>query len=246
MTIFSTRSEWEAAAGGSSVTAVSFSGVSTSEAVSNYADGQTIVGGCLAGLKVSDPSGYLTTLADDGTDCLMTMANGGTAMPNGDASLNNVFIYWPQLMMGDFDIAVKVSSTGVGSFNRDFAIGAFSGDTAGRASCTQYVFEGWQSTTTKTKMSAAVSNTLLNSSQSLNIDFTVATWRRIAVVGGGVSIYNGGTDATPTWVQQGTTAKGALHGGTFRVGLVAYAGAGTQAFEVQALTIDGFEYTATP
>ena len=229
--------------GGSNVVGVSLDLEPSAGAVSNYGDGETISGGLFDGLKVIDPLVLITYITDDGTECTVTLRAGGAAFNSIAALTNNVRIYYPTPLMGDFDLGILVSSDGSNAGRR---VGPVAWQGTGTASNGGYRVVRWGAWT-GTDGEIDVNRVCLANKAYDGDLYSWATprWLGIARAAQDCKNRDGGTGADPSWTELVTDQNGP-EGGTPYVGVMLYAGSNNDSFGFRALRLTGFEYTAAP
>tara|TARA_R110002020_G_scaffold133392_17_gene297698 strand:- start:876 stop:1574 length:699 start_codon:yes stop_codon:yes gene_type:complete len=216
---------------------------------SSIADGATLDAGMLKGWTVKDANGVFNSMEDDGTtfDIAYDQGGGGTSSPsNGQAYLVNGRIFYPSLLMGDFDIAIYVDqASSAASANTEIVLMAGGGNASGEAHWLGHRYGRWQTTTNKYYGMGAWASGALTHNGTNALARTTARWVGVLREGQTVKFREGGTGTTPSWSD--TSEQWDAAGGAAYVGISFYAGsASEETHRLYKVLLNGFEYTATP
>jgi hypothetical protein len=242
---------YQGAAGGA-VTAVAFTGTPSAGTPSSLADGATVDAGVLSGLKIHDPHGALNSAIDGGTtqDIAFDRGSGNAANATlnlGNAWLNQPRFYYPELMMGDFEITLYVDqSANAASTATEIGLIAGGGNTSNEAHHINHRFGDYLTSTAayKTGYAAGTGSYELNGSTAISRS-AAPRWIRLQRIGAVVRFSEGGVAATPSWSD--TDEQWDAGGGAVYVGFSLHAGSATEeTYRIYKITITGSEYTATP
>ena len=232
--------------GGSKVTPYNLSAVPLNQAVSDYGNGQTIVGGLPNGLVSRDVGGRFTSIVDDGVTARFEVAAGGTGLTVGDAALNDSIIHSPSPLMGDCEVTVKMGAEDVANPWRDFGPVLFWGNASSKTGWTGAVMLTYGNNKGVFGGRASFAGGFSSGTFSSAIQSVSPFWMKLLVQGGVLKCFNGGTGASPSWVQQGSDLQMSANGSVFYAGVLMYAKTATQYFNIESLEINGYEYTNDP
>lgn len=238
--------------GGSSVAEVSEVWTPSAGTPSSIADGATLDAGLLTGWRVSDPSGALNSVVDDGAKLTIGFdqgVGGTTALYHANFQLTQPCFVYPDALFGDFTFAALVKNTGAtaggSGGNTSMCVSAGGGSVTNQCHAATSMFGKWGTTTAKYFGQGSADAGYLTYNGTSGLARTTAYWVGLKRVEGVLSFGEGGTGASPVW--SWTDSGWDLAGGAPRMRLGFYAGTvAAESYEIEEVHLDGFVYTANP
>lgn len=239
-------------AGGSSVTAVSAIWTPSAGTPSSIADGATMDAGMLTNWRISDPSGALNSVVDDGSKLTVGFdqgTGGTTALYHGNFQLTQPCFVFKDALFGDFTFAALVKNTGATAAgaggNTAICVSAGGGSVTNQCHATTAMLGKWLTTTARAYGFAASDAGYLTYNGTYSLARSTARWVGLRRTEGAVYFGEGGTGAAPVW--SWTTTDWDVAGGAPRMRLGFYAGtSAAESYEIEEVHLDGFVYTANP